>query len=64
VNVLAADAGGAVRVATGSLAVWSPDSRELAYTSVGHIAVVRADGRKRSTITRSYVDILDVEWRR
>ena len=59
------DASRPVRVAGGVLPAWSPDSRELAYMLVGpRVGIVQADGRNRRTLTRSYVDMLDLEWRR
>jgi len=58
------DASGAVRVCGSVQAVWSPDSRELAYIAIGpRVAVVGANGRDRRTITRSYADMFEVEWR-
>lgn len=63
--VARADGSAAARVASGTLAAWAPDSRALAYVMTGpRLGVVRADGRARRTLTRSYVDVLDVEWRR
>jgi Tol biopolymer transport system component len=64
-HVARADGTGEIRVADGVLAVWSPDSKVLAYLVRGpRVALVGADGRNSRTLTRRYADMLDLEWRR
>jgi Tol biopolymer transport system component len=49
----------------GSQPVWSPDSQSLAFVADGpRIGVVDANGRNGHFVSRKYVDVLDVAWRR